>query len=130
MSQNPQVKFTTNGAYSVTLNVYKGVLAGIKVRPEYIHAGTPGLWTGITSTDWSVASNWHNFLLPGSSVNVLIPSSAPNWPHVSGDLTIGGSCNSITLTGSAELYVGGVFTINPGKILDIKLNAAVYANGH
>jgi PKD repeat protein len=129
-SQNPQIKFTTNGVYTVTLKVYKGIFTGIKVRPGYIHAGMPGLWTGAISSDWTAGSNWHNYLVPGSAINVQIPSSAPNWPHVAGDLTIGANCNSITLTGPAELYVGGVLNINPGKILDIKANAAVYANGH
>jgi PKD repeat protein len=116
-SQNPQVKFTTNGIYSITLKVYKGTQVAVRVRTSYIYAGTPGLWTGITGTDWQTASNWHNFIVPATTVGVEIPTSAPNWPLLPGDLSIGGLCNGVTMTGNAQVTVEGDLIIQPGKSL-------------
>jgi len=117
-SQHPQVKFTSNGAYTVTLIVTKGTAGAVEVKTEYLHIGTPGLWTGITSSDWNTGSNWHNYAVPFNSVNVVIPSAAPNWPIIYGNLNIGGAqCLGITLQDAAQLTVSGDLTINNGSNL-------------
>jgi PKD repeat protein len=129
-SQNPQVKFTTNGAYSVILKVYRGAFVGIKVRSDYIHAGTPGLWTGITSPDWAVASNWNNYMVPDGVCGVLISSSAPNWPLVSGDLTIGGThCDNLTMNGASQLTIEGDIMINSGSALTVNASGMLILGG-
>jgi hypothetical protein len=66
-----------------------------------------GFWTGLTSTDWNTASNWLNNLVPTSAVNVTIPSSAPNWPVYTGNLTLGSACTSIAMDGNSELTITG-----------------------
>jgi len=116
-SQNPQIKFASNGAYSVMLVVSKGTAGAARIRKEYLHIGIPGLWTGITSTAWTTASNWHNYLLPTASANVILPSNAPNWPQIAGDLTLGALCGNMTLQNEAQLTVDGNVTINPGRSL-------------
>jgi hypothetical protein len=133
-SQNPKVQFTGGGLYTVTLTVSNANCDKTVVKAAYIHAGTSGLWDGPTSTDWYTATNWDDHVVPTTPIDVLIPTRPADpvhfYPHVTGDLTIGTHCNSITLTGTAELYIGGVFTVSPGKTLDVKDNAAVYENGH
>jgi PKD repeat protein len=116
-SQNPQVKFTSNGLYTVTLIVSRGTSSSIRIRSDYMYIGTPGLWTGLTSGDWTVASNWHNFKVPLTSLSVVIPASASNWPHLTGDLTIGALCQNITILDTAQLVVDGDLTINSGSSL-------------
>jgi PKD repeat protein len=118
-SRNPKVKFTSPGAYNVTLTASNGGTPNAKTKTAYINAGTPGLWTGLTSTNWNTLSNWHNYLVPGAATPVSIPSSAPNWPLFSSDLIIGGQCNSITLSGSSQLTISGNLTINPGHSLTV-----------
>jgi len=120
--QNPQVQFTSNGIYSVTLIVTRETSASVKVKPDYILAGDTvtedpcGLWTGITSSDWFTSSNWCNYQVPISTTDVVIPASAPYWPHLTGDLTLGGSlCKNITLEGAAQMTIDGDLTINPGS---------------
>jgi len=115
-TQNPQVKFDAAGAYTVTLKIYQDNYAAIKVITDYIHAGTPGLWTGNSSPDWTVASNWHNYQAPGSLTGVVVPSAAPNWPSLDGDLSIGGAqCLNITLQDGSQLTVEGDITILSGS---------------
>jgi PKD repeat protein len=129
-SQNPKVQFTDGGPYTITLTVSNAGCTATVVKAAYIHAGTPGVWDGPTSSDWYTATNWDDHVVPTTSMDVLIPTrpiTTNYYPHVLGDLTIGTHCNSITLTGSAELHVDGLFTVSPGKTLDIKDNAAVYA---
>lgn len=132
-SQNPQVQFTDGGLYTVTLKAYNAFTNDTEVKIGYIHVGTPGIWTGDTSTDWYTATNWNDHVVPTATTDVLIPTVdiiTNYYPHVLGDLTIGTHCNSITLTGTAILTVDGLFTVNPGTTLDIKDDATVFANGH
>ena len=111
-SQNPKVQFTDGGLYTVTLVVHNTYLANTVVKTDYIRAGTAGKWTGITSTDWSTASNWDDYLLPAGTTDVIIPASAPNWPVFYGNLTLGVNCRNLTLSGSASrMTVTGNLTL-------------------
>ena len=83
--------------------------------PDYVtpdDLSVSGLWTGNTSSEWYLATNWDNNHVPDSTTNVVIPIMAPNWPEFNGDLTIGVHCRSITLSGtSSQLTVTGNLTI-------------------
>jgi hypothetical protein len=118
-SQDPAVQCTVNGGYSVTLTTSKSgnSVKSTATKTNYLHIGTPGLWTGITSSDWNTVSNWHNYQIPLAATNVQIPASAINWPFFNGNLTIGTQCNNITLTGATQLIVSGNFTVNTGHSL-------------
>lgn len=111
---NPQIQFTTNGPYTVTLVVTNASGSSTKVRTNYIHVGTQGLWTGITSTNWNTGSNWNNGLVPGINTTVTIPGSPPNLPVFSGSLTVGAQCQNLILSGAAVMTINGALTINPG----------------
>ena len=106
-SQHPQVKFTANGAYDVTLKVYRGILINPKIMDEYLHAGIPGLWTGFSSSVWTEPSNWHNYMVPTGATVVVIPSSASNWPVIGQALVIGTDCSGLTVEEGAELFITG-----------------------
>jgi PKD repeat protein len=128
-SQNPKVQFTAGGAYTVTLVVSNAGGSNSKTRTDYIHAGTPGLWTGITSNDWTTASNWHNYLVPGATTDVTIPTSAPNWPLFTGGLTVGSQIRNLTMAGNAQMTVSGSLTVNPGYSLTMSGNGYLYIAG-
>lgn len=129
-SQNPQVQFTDGGLYTVTLVAHKAGLTSTKVKTDYIRAGTPGLWTGATSSVWSASTNWDNWLVPASSTNVVIPAYAPAWPLFNGDLMLGSTCNSITMNGPSEAAVTGNFTINSGYSLIIAADGKFLIGGN
>jgi hypothetical protein len=129
-SQNPQVKFTSNGAYTVILIVSRGTTSSIRIRTDYMYIGTPGLWTGITSGDWNVGSNWHNFKVPETSRGIVIPATAANWPHLAGDLTIGVLCEDITILDTAQLSVDGDLTIIPGSSLTFTGSGTLFLGGN
>ena len=64
-------------------------------------------WSGSNSSNWSVAANWSNNLLPTSSNSVSIPSSATNQPILNANVTVAG------ITNSGNLSLNGyLFTIN------------------
>jgi hypothetical protein len=112
LSQNPQVKFTEGGPYTVILTTANTCFTATETKAEYVVAGTPGLWLGSTSSDWNTPSNWDNYLVPDSSTNVVIPASAVNWPVFDGDFVIGIHCGSLHLNGStSELTITGTMTI-------------------
>jgi hypothetical protein len=111
-SQNPQVVFTGNGPYSVTLTVTNGSCVQILTRDEYIHAGTPGLWTGAYSSNWYDERNWHNWIVPDQNIDVVIPGSALFWPEFSGDFIVGTHCFNLTLQG-----IGSVLTVTGDFVL-------------
>ncbi|MCX6249751.1 MAG: PKD domain-containing protein [Bacteroidetes bacterium] len=116
-SQNPSVQFNNNGIYTVAMTASNGYGSDTKTKTSYIHAGTPGLWTGITSSDWNTISNWHNYILPSGTTNVILSTGAPYWPSLSGDMVMGTSCYNLILQNNSMLTVPGNFTINPGDTL-------------
>jgi len=86
--------------------------------------GTPGLWTGATSTSWSTGSNWDDGNVPTSSTDVTIPSGCPRYPSVSG-LYIGSTSGSYhcanievqsggSIITTSSVYCYGKATINGG----------------
>jgi PKD repeat protein len=128
-SRNPQVQFTATGAYTVTLAVTGAPGSDSEVKTEYIHIGTPGIWTGITSSDWNTGSNWQNYGVPSSSTNITIPASAPNWPNYPGNLTIGSTSGNVNLATTSQLNVAGNLVISPGYSLNVTGNGIVRVGG-
>ncbi len=107
-SQNPVVQFAEGGAYTVTLVAANDFFTDSEIKTDYVRAGLSGLWTGAISTGWHTPQNWDDEMVPGMQTMVTIPSSAPRWPVVEGDLTIGADCAKLTLSGStSEMTVNG-----------------------
>jgi PKD repeat protein len=130
-SQNPQVQFTDGGLYTVTLVATNASGSNTMVKTDYIRAGTAGLWAGGSSTEWATTNNWDNWLVPVSSVDVVIPSTGPAfWPVYTGDFTLGTECKSITMHGTSLATVTGNFVINPGASLNIVNNATFKVGGN
>jgi PKD repeat protein len=129
-SQNPQVSFNNSGYYTITLYVSDGSSNDTEIKTNYIHAYSPGLWTGLTSTDWNTASNWDGSALPGSSSNVVIPSSAARWPAFTGNFIIGTQCSNLTFSSSSEMNISGNFTINQGYSLNMTAGGLLTLGGN
>ena len=129
-SQNPQVQFNNNGPYTVTLVSTNAIGSDGETKIDYIHAGTPGLWTGLTSTDWNTSSNWHNYLVPQSSEDVTIPAAPANWPTYTGNFAAGTNCRDLTLDGIAEMTVTGDLTISGGRTFTCNANATLRVGGN
>ncbi len=128
-SQNPRVQFNNNGIYTVSLTTMNANGSNTKTKTNYIYAGTPGLWTGITSTDWNTASNWQNYIVPSSSTNVTLPASAPHWPSLTGDMIIGIKCSNLTLSANSLLTSSGNFIVNPGDTLTFNGSGTLQVGG-
>lgn len=112
LSKNPEVQFTDGGLYTPTLVVQNPFLTNSVTKTDYLRIGTSGLWTGIVSADWNTTSNWDNYLVPSGTTNVIIPSSAPDWPVFDGNLTLGIHFSTLTLSGStSHMTITGDLTI-------------------
>ena len=129
-SQNPQVSFNTTGYYTVSLTVSDGTTNDTETKTDCIHAYTPGLWSGATSTDWNTASNWDGSVMPSSGTNVTIPVSPVRWPAFTGNFILGAQCNNLTFSNSTELNISGDLTINNGKVLDMTSGGLLNISGN
>jgi concanavalin A-like lectin/glucanase superfamily protein len=104
-TQNPTVTSPTTSTYSITVTGSNGCASSGQTA---VTTSTNYVWTGTTSTDWSVGSNWQCGSVPTTTSNVIIPS-VTNKPILSVSVTI----NSITLNSGATLGLNGkTFTIN------------------
>ena len=139
--------WTTTGGLATFNQDMTSALAGqasVRIRWKYIGAwgyswavddisitGT-GInhWTGATSGEWNVASNWSNGVVPASTEPVLVYPNAANWPVFSGNLTAGSNCGDITLNGAAQMIVTGNFTINSGYSLTFTGNGILSITGN
>jgi len=90
----------------------------------------PGLWTGTTSTNWNTASNWSDGVVPGSTTDITVPVSSPNWPVFSGNLVLGTQCRNITMKGAAQLTVNGNLTIPAGREFKLTGNGLLKVTGN
>ncbi|MCK9421667.1 MAG: T9SS type A sorting domain-containing protein [Bacteroidales bacterium] len=70
-------------------------------------------WTGATSTDWSVASNWSSNAVPLSADYVYISSVPSNQPHVTASPDSPATCNNLAID------PGAILTIDAGKALTV-----------
>jgi photosystem II stability/assembly factor-like uncharacterized protein len=128
-SQNPIVLFTNPGAYTVTLTTTNAYGNDTETKTAYIHVGTPGLWTGNTSTDWNTSTNWQNHLTPTSALGVTINPGSSNWPIYTGNFNIGTPCATLAMTGNSEITVTGNLTIPAGKVLTCSGNSTINVGG-
>ena len=128
-SQNPQVQFNNPGAYTITLTTANAFGNDAHSKTAYIHMGTPGLWTGTSGTAWNTGTNWHNHLVPTSSIGVTINPGAPNWPLYTGNLDVGTQCGTLLMNGNSELTVTGNLTIPAGKTMTCNANSTVNVDG-
>jgi len=73
-------------------------------------------WTGTTSDDWNVGTNWSSTTIPTATDDVVIPN-VTNFPDVLTSTTA--AAKSITITGVEpsgliELFVHGTLTVEEG----------------
>jgi len=90
-------------------------------------------WSGATSTDWSVSSNWTCNVVPGATENALIPTTGiTNYPSLSGataikDINIGSgtlTLNGQTLTINGAVTGTGTISGSSSSNIIIGANAA------
>lgn len=71
------------------------------------------IWTGNTSSDPSVNSNWSNYSYPSASSNFTIPGGRPNYPV----LTLSSASGTLTFTGTGgRVTINSGYTFSPGSI--------------
>lgn len=89
----------------------------------------PDQWTGVTSTDWSTASNWSWGAVPTGTDAALIPATF-NLPIIATSTTV--SVSNLTIYSGASLTVNGTLqisgTISNAGIFDAT-NGTISMNG-
>jgi len=77
-------------------------------------------WTGTTSSDWDVTTNWSNAAKPtATNGSVVIPAGVTNIPVIS---ATNATCNNIILQPGAQL------SLNSGKTLTISGNVSLQSD--
>jgi len=118
-SGNTTYTVTASNCGGNTISTLNIAVTGI---PNYV-------WTGATSTNWSIATNWSNNVLPTNGVTVTIPSAPTNQPILSTTVNIG----SIVLNGSVAINgqtfiitgaVSGTGTIKGSSTSSLTVNSS------
>ncbi len=105
----------TPGKYQMDVysNIVITCLGGQVITPTYsatfIVCGTGSTWSGITNTNWNVATNWLCGNIPTAGDNVTIPIGAPNYPIIA---TGTASANNINIAAGALVTVNGTGIFN------------------
>ena len=72
------------------------------------------VWNGTTSTDWNTASNWSLGVVPTATHDVQIGNGTGTFKLTPSVTAAGGTCQSITFTGSAAVIGAGTGTLTVG----------------
>ncbi len=140
-SQNPQVRFNSFGAYTVSLTATNAFGSNTNTKTDYIHVGQPGKWKGGWASnplDWNTKQNWENGEVPTSTTDVSITTGPIYWPVKTGNLTLGTDCNNLsmasaitelTVTGDLTIPSGKTFYVDPGGTALIKVRGNWTATG-
>ncbi|UEG51134.1 S8 family serine peptidase [Ferruginibacter lapsinanis] len=86
---------------------YRCVVNGIN-GPENTLRFT-SIWTGATSTDWFVATNWSCNAVPNQYTDVVIPAGLVRYPVVVANTSVK----------SIRVHLNATVTVNPGVSLDV-----------
>ncbi|HEV7587055.1 MAG TPA: hypothetical protein VGO40_02900 [Longimicrobium sp.] len=65
-------------------------------------SGTTRTWTGATSSDWNLGTNWGGGRVPAAADSVSIPTGVPNFPALTSAVSIRG----VTVADAATLSLG------------------------
>jgi len=127
-AQNPTATPTVTSVYSLTVTngtANPGCSPGT-VYTTTVSVTAPGNWLGVTSTNWSDATNWCGGV-PASTANISIPSGVAYYPVItSGTISVNNisiaSGGSVTVNGGTLQIAGtisnsGTFTATNGSIV-------------
>lgn len=85
----------------------------------------PGIWEGTLSEDWNNASNWLCNMVPDQTVPVTIPPGCPNYPSLTGELSVN-SVSGAYRCKALNILPGGA--INSTAALSVSGNMTVKGN--
>ncbi|MBC7937618.1 MAG: hypothetical protein H7Y86_19895 [Rhizobacter sp.] len=105
--QNPTLVYNAVNAGVYTLNVTAAGCTSTAYT-NVVSSTTAGQWTGAVSTDWAVASNWCNGVVPTAATNVVISSPATNMPSIISSV----ACNNLTINAGATLTTSLAGSLN------------------
>ncbi len=103
-----------------TYTAYNSTVSGASAPDGWILI-SDFIWTGVTSKEWNIESNWSSGQIPESDSTVIIPAGCSNYPELSDDTKIakltvknGASVttNNATLTISDTTDLSGTLTGN------------------
>jgi len=94
------------------------ILVGIGCFPGLASAGTK-TWSGTTSTDWNVATNWTGGAVPASGDTANIPGGLARYPNINNTVNISsilvnsaGTGATVTVSSGGVLTASGLITVN------------------
>ena len=82
-----------------TITAVSGAVAG---SMSFEVSGTTRAWTGATSADWNVGTNWGAGYVPAVADSVTIPTGVPFFPALTSAVTVRG----VTVADAATLSLG------------------------
>ena len=138
------LKLSGKGSFSAdgaSLMFGGGAYSGLYLDKDIqLNAATKSLFTfewksTATSSDWKTSDNWVYGRVPSYFVNILIPSSASNFPVFDAPANYSSNFNTITIEDSAELSLSAEISVktydfnSSGKlILDASSNDFTFKN--
>ena len=123
---SPVLNNTATTTY--TFSPTAGLCATTTTMTITVLTGTPGLWTGLISSDWFDCRNWAGGL-PNATIDAVIPSSSLNMPIIASTTEIASANNlvinaiaSLTMALNSNLNISGewrnsgIFNANAGTV--------------
>lgn len=115
-------------------------LSGAPIDFDLVVAASSGFtWLGVTSSDYTVGSNWRGGSTPPSGRTIYVPASVPNAPAIATATTVGAltledgaslnvSSASLTANGTTTAGIGSTITVAPGASLEFAGASTTLAN--